>query len=86
MILKIKLDKRPLTGDGLMHDEYSPVIICIENKNFPICEFKFQDVQTSIDTKLFVPGMAYQKVFNILIENAPLEFDLEKNTEFVIQK
>lgn len=78
MILKIKLDRRPLIGDGIMHDEFSPVIICVNNKDFPICEFKFQEIQKLIDTKLFAPGMSYIKIFNMLLENENLEFDYEK--------
>lgn len=85
MILKLKFDNKPNIGDGLAHDEFSPIIVCTENKDFPMCEFAFLGEQKFIDVKLFRPGVSYNKKFNILFEQSS-EFLSESKIEYTIQK
>lgn len=85
MIIKLKLDNKPNIGDGLTHDEFSPIIVCIENKDFPICEFKFQHKPRVINAALFNSGMSYRKLCNVLIEDS-VEFKEESVKEYTIQK
>lgn len=84
MIFKIKLDKRPLIGDLVQKDDFR--IICIDNKQFPFCDFKIYGESKKIDVSYFLENTEYVKIGSVVVDESTLEFDFHNNKNFIVQK